>query len=106
MEVQIDGDLINALSKMDSCQARLKTAVNDIRVIRQNPSVERSLALKDRHQCPRCRGLVVQDRDGYGSYEHCLYCGYLRDLPVHLAKANPRSTRNSLNPVGRGVGSR
>ena len=27
--------------------------------------------------CPKCRGDVVVERDIYGRYELCLYCGYL-----------------------------
>ena len=30
--------------------------------------------------CPRCKGDIVLDKDHYGWYEHCLQCGYLRDL--------------------------
>ena len=30
--------------------------------------------------CPRCGGDTFIDRDVYGWYEHCLQCGYLRDL--------------------------
>ncbi len=30
--------------------------------------------------CPRCGGNVLVDRDRHGWYEHCLQCGYQRDL--------------------------
>ncbi len=30
--------------------------------------------------CPRCRGNVLVDWDRHGWYEHCLQCGYQRDL--------------------------
>ena len=32
--------------------------------------------------CPRCKGPVIIDRDYYGRYEQCLYCGYLRDIEI------------------------
>jgi len=35
--------------------------------------------LKD---CPRCGGDVFLDGDLSGWYEHCLQCGYTRDLQV------------------------
>ncbi len=31
--------------------------------------------------CPRCNGDMFTDRDIDGWYEHCLLCGYTRDLP-------------------------
>jgi hypothetical protein len=30
--------------------------------------------------CPKCRGAVALERDQYGPYEHCLRCGWYRDL--------------------------
>lgn len=33
-----------------------------------------------RSPCPRCGGRVTIEQDGYGWYEHCLPCGYMRDL--------------------------
>jgi len=30
--------------------------------------------------CPRCDGDMFIDRDLYGWSEHCLQCGYVRDL--------------------------
>ncbi len=30
--------------------------------------------------CPRCKGDILIDRDHIGWYEHCLQCGYQRDL--------------------------
>ena len=29
--------------------------------------------------CPRCTGFMHQDRDWYGEYVECLYCGYMLD---------------------------
>ena len=29
--------------------------------------------------CPRCDGFMHHDRDWYGSYVECLYCGYMLD---------------------------
>jgi hypothetical protein len=31
--------------------------------------------------CPKCGGKIFFDRDCYGWYEKCLYCGWYRDLP-------------------------
>lgn len=30
--------------------------------------------------CPRCKGELYMDRDGYGAYLNCLQCGFYRDL--------------------------
>lgn len=30
--------------------------------------------------CPRCRGDIYVDRDSYGSFLHCMQCGYIKDL--------------------------
>ena len=30
--------------------------------------------------CPKCKGVVLIDRDEYGWYEECIQCGYLHDL--------------------------
>ncbi len=29
--------------------------------------------------CPRCSGPVFRDRDQYGAYASCLYCGYVAE---------------------------
>ncbi len=39
--------------------------------------------------CPRCKGDVLLDRDVYGWYQHCLQCGYQRDLK-NIVKARPQ----------------
>ena len=31
--------------------------------------------------CPRCHGDLHSNRDLYGSYNQCLQCGYMRDIP-------------------------
>ena len=31
-------------------------------------------------QCPRCSGDLSTDGDQYGSYVHCLQCGYMADI--------------------------
>ena len=31
-------------------------------------------------QCPRCNGDVSANSDHYGSYWHCLQCGYMADI--------------------------
>ena len=30
--------------------------------------------------CSRCHGDIFVDRDSYGSFLHCLQCGYIKDL--------------------------
>lgn len=35
--------------------------------------------------CPRCKGDTVIEKDRYGWHEHCLQCGYIRDL-MHRAE--------------------
>ena len=32
--------------------------------------------------CPRCRGLVISDRDHYGAYQKCISCGWWLDADV------------------------
>ena len=32
------------------------------------------------HECPRCRGDLVFDRDIFGMYLECLQCGWVLDL--------------------------
>ena len=39
--------------------------------------------------CPRCNGDIFQSRDHHGWYEHCLQCGYLRDLEWRLGTHQP-----------------
>ena len=42
--------------------------------------------------CPRCKGPVIVDRDYYGWYEQCLYCGYLHDFDFIAETGWPLST--------------
>ena len=51
--------------------------------------------------CPRCEGDILLDRDEYGWYEHCLQCGYQRDLQdivevQQQAKSERRIDKNVL----------
>jgi ribosomal protein S27AE len=32
--------------------------------------------------CPRCGGDTFLDQDHEGIYEHCLLCGYSKEIPV------------------------
>ena len=36
--------------------------------------------------CPRCGGLVTGDKDSYGTFLHCVNCGWYRDLAVFELK--------------------
>ena len=40
-------------------------------------NLKRRIFLK---QCPRCSGDLSRDSDQYGSYVHCLQCGYTADI--------------------------
>jgi len=31
--------------------------------------------------CPRCKGDMHVNRDIYGDYKECLYCGFMEDIP-------------------------
>lgn len=33
-----------------------------------------------REACPRCRGLMIMERDWYGSYSTCIACGHVREV--------------------------
>jgi len=54
----------------------------------------RVLAIWRLKGCPRCRGDMVLDRDEWGSYEQCIQCGYLLDVP-NAVKATPSSGEES-----------
>ncbi len=32
--------------------------------------------------CPKCGGSIYLDSDEHGWFEHCLQCGYTRDMEV------------------------
>lgn len=40
-------------------------------------NLKRRIFLK---RCPRCSGDLSADSDQYGSYVHCLQCGYMADI--------------------------
>ena len=54
----------------------------------------RVLAIWRLKGCPRCRGDMVLDRDKWGSYEQCIQCGYLLDVP-NAVNATPSSGEES-----------
>jgi len=33
-----------------------------------------------RRQCPKCSGRVFLERDEFGWYEKCLFCGYQKEI--------------------------
>ena len=45
-------------------------------------NLKRRIFLK---QCPRCSGDLSTDSDQYGSYVHCLQCGYMADIKQPIA---------------------
>ena len=50
--------------------------------------------------CPKCRGDLELSSDRYGSFERCLQCGYVKDIPETTATASwlgPDSTRRHLS---------
>jgi len=43
--------------------------------------------------CPRCKGDIFIDQETDGYYEHCLLCGYVREIEtVTLASKGKSST--------------
>jgi hypothetical protein len=64
--------------------------------------------------CPKCGGKIFFDRDSYGWYEKCLYCGWLRDLPgIELntsdklrrgGRSRPVEKEETTGPTERGSG--
>lgn len=42
--------------------------------------------------CPRCRGIMILERDWYGSYGTCLTCGFVHEVlsspPIDLQLEN------------------
>ncbi len=55
-------------------------------------NLKRRIFLK---QCPRCSGDLSADSDQYGSYVHCLQCGYMADIK------QPRATGIVNMPIVR-----
>lgn len=33
------------------------------------------------NRCPRCQGRLSLDKDSYGLFINCAWCGYIEDLP-------------------------
>jgi hypothetical protein len=61
--------------------------------------------------CPKCKGDLFLDRDIEGSFEHCLQCGYARDIGyVHdlesILAAGRQQTDDEKEPVLAGAGGR
>lgn len=42
--------------------------------------------------CPRCKGTLDLGSDAYGSFKHCLHCGYWTDCTDDVAVLKPRKT--------------
>jgi len=38
-------------------------------------------------RCPRCRGDLYVNSDGFGKYVSCLQCGYLKDIPADTTQS-------------------
>jgi hypothetical protein len=59
---------------------------------------------KDNQQvrCPKCGGKIFFDKDCYGWYEKCLYCGWSRDLPGIVLQEGDKhrqgGVRNAAGP--------
>ncbi len=49
-------------------------------------NLKRRIFLK---QCPRCSGDLGTNNDQYGSYVHCLQCGYMADFKQLSANGVP-----------------
>jgi uncharacterized protein YbaR (Trm112 family) len=54
--------------------------------------------------CPKCKGDLFVDRDIDGKFEHCLQCGYVRDIGfVHdlesILAAGKLSAEDEREPV-------
>ena len=51
-------------------------------------------------RCPKCGGKIYFDRDYYGWYEKCLYCGWSRDLPgIVLAESEKPRVKVLKSPL-------
>jgi hypothetical protein len=35
--------------------------------------------------CPKCSGRIYLDADEHGHFQHCLQCGYTKDLDVMIS---------------------
>lgn len=41
--------------------------------------------------CPRCKGDIFIDQETDGWYEHCLLCGYVREIKTVTLTSNGKS---------------
>ena len=51
--------------------------------------------------CPRCKGDTFIDRDIDGWVEHCILCGYSRDVsgPINIVGRAPRKRRQPSEEI-------
>ena len=47
-------------------------------------------------RCPKCGGKIFFDKDFYGWYEKCLYCGWSRDLPGVVLQEGDKQSLGGL----------
>ena len=50
-------------------------------------------------RCPKCGGKIFFDKDYYGWYEKCLYCGWTRDLPGIVLNEGERRHGGRYSPA-------
>ncbi|MFC1910973.1 hypothetical protein ACFLXC_06875 [Chloroflexota bacterium] len=43
--------------------------------------------------CPKCKGVVLIDRDQYGWFEQCIQCGLMKDLKLVAPAPDPATLR-------------
>jgi hypothetical protein len=48
--------------------------------------------------CPKCGGKIFFDKDYYGWYEKCLYCGWTHDLPGIVLNESERNHGGRYHP--------
>jgi hypothetical protein len=51
-------------------------------------------------RCPKCGGKIFFDKDLYGWYEKCLYCGWCRDLPGIVLSEGEHRHGGRYSPAG------
>ena len=47
-------------------------------------------------RCPKCGGKIFFDKDYYGWFEKCLYCGWSRDLPGIVLEEGLKQSRGGV----------
>ncbi len=53
-----------------------------------------------RVRCPKCSGNTYFDKDCYGWYEKCLFCGWSQDLPdAELKENDEQSGGDHYKPI-------